>query len=103
MDKRKTTLVKAGKNLSELCLCASALSNENRHLSGVISKQRVHFGSSRNFSRMGKEKINLKTEWLIEIEAVLLKCGFLAYSYRGRRKKLVWKVIRMYHTTYRQG
>lgn len=88
MDKWKATLVKAGKNLSELCLCASALSNENRHLSGVISKQRVHFGSSGNFSRMGKEKINLKAEWFIEIEAVLLKCGFSAYSYWKRRENL---------------
>lgn len=88
LDKWKATLVKAGKNLSELCLCASALSNENRHLSGVISKQRVHFGSSGNFSRMGKEKINLKAEWFIEIEAVLLKCGFSAYSYWKRRENL---------------
>lgn len=54
--------------MSELCLGANALDNENRHLSGVISKQRVHFGSSRNFSRMGKENINLKREWFSEME-----------------------------------
>lgn len=75
--------------MSELCSCANALSNENRHLSGVISKQSVcvHFGSSGNFSRMGKERINLKTELFIKREAVVLKCGFLAYPYWKKKKK----------------
>ena len=83
-----------------MCQCfmeGGSLSNENRYLPGVISKQSVQFVSSGNVSKMREERINL--ELFIDRETVLFKIWIPGLSILENMRKALWKDIRMFHMT----